>query len=797
MKNKILICDDYQEIPEFFLLNEQASDVVITNDIAGELERFKCQCENIIVLTNLNYDKIKLALDAGVDIYLYDENKLLRTSNKIERYGYLLKSSKNEEQVVFSCERLCTSLINKLYQYGYHNLHQMAEEFIPRTENEMQFAKMIFRKSLKRMFKESKAIARSFVVIEPSDKVKIMSVGQYDDDFIEYVMSLKHRIVVLNDRPGAGKTERGTQKIIEFCKTNDSTVVTVTSKQLLAYAICKSEHDYKELSRMDNNAIEQIKWITAVPNTLYNGRFSSVIKKTKVLIIEEIEDLMSHFISKAAGNSIAQKAKLLRSFLEHCSHVDVIVIADAMCSPMSLRILMEKTGFDAIVYKQSQVNHTPKELRILPNDNLLHQEITDTLSISSNSSAIFCDASQVKTNDKLGIVYQLYSSKFKTMLISSAYFDDGKIDKIEWMRSIDDNISQCQCAIFSPVINVGVSIKRKFNIVSLISHGTLSPVQIIQMSQRVRSAEIIYMVMVGPRPSYITSRDGILWSMIHTDKMENDTDLDECYSSLNNNPYVQILIDICEQDKRLRKNYNNNLVWIAKLLGFRVKWVGPNNLIYPLQNFKRQIRDSSNNAFIETVLSANNIDAKRSQFLRGQTKRSYSEEAELMAYDIRSRTGGILTQELLEAYMGSKSKRIFENYVTINTGKCGELNREQAIYQILTQVLSKLGVNGRNFDSKISASQLKNAADYLGSGKIGVNGHSFDFHHVIQTECPYFKVSKQPLTMVNRFLTEMLDVKVVLTNDKTKIGQSDSNKRERLYRIEMGDTAKLFLKYLK
>ena len=223
--------------------------------------------------------------------------------------------------------------------------------------------------------------------------------------------------------------------------------------------------------------------------------------------------------------------------------------------------------------------------------------------------------------------------------------------------------------------------------------------------------------------------------MIHTDKMENDTDLDECYSSLNNNPYVQILIDICEQDKRLRKNYNNNLVWIAKLLGFRVKWVGRNNLIYPLQNFKRQIRDSSNNAFIETVLSANNIDAKRSQFLRGQTKRSYSEEAELMAYDIRSRTGGILTQELIEAYMGSKSKRIFENYVTINTGKCGELNREQAIYQILTQVLSKLGVNGRNFDSKISASQLKNAADYLGSGKIGANGHSFDFHHVIQTEC--------------------------------------------------------------
>lgn len=791
---------------------DKKNEYIRTDDVLAELDKHQYDFDQVGVILALDYDLIQQAITYGMGIYLLDENVFLPRTKRIERFGYLLKSCKTEVHFYLTLTKFCEELTKKYFKYGESVLIKNSEKFIPKLTLNGLSAIEIFEEQIHTCINSGRKNTEKFVCIQPDERIQMKGIDRYDAEFIHSVMELKNKIVVLNDRPGSGKTLQGTKKIIEECISNDRFVVTVTGKQMLANAINDNEDDYHTLARSDEETKSKIKSLAAVVNTLYSGKFREQNGRISVLIIEEIEDLMSHMISEAAGQQVEDRARLLKSFLEHCKKAELIIVADAMCSTLSINVLIEQTGYDAIVYKQTDIVHTPKQLLVYE-ENLLHQKITKTLNEPGKNAIIFSDASQKKNNNKFSQIGCIYAKEIKPLMISSDYFEQNKINKKQWLQDIDNNISQLPLVVVSPVINVGISIKEDFDVVSVMSYGTLSPVQIIQMSQRVRVANQICISMTGVRFTPTLGRDGLLWAMIARDKGQQDVNIrqhEQIYTNgldrerqqlLINNPYVQILLDRAVHEAELRSNYNNNILWIAEILGYEVIWddsFDTVNASKEVVELNRMNQHDDIKRLVNDILTATKLTEIEAGRLNSRSNITDKQYAELQAYEIRSRISVELTEEIILIWLGSKTNTLMNNYYNMINRVNGDRNHDKTRSLIINEIIEIIGFKDLKFDIEITASQLNAAASFIETREINVGHNKFNVIELVKADCPQCKNKElKPRSLLKYFLDGMLGLKLIDTKQRERQSHRSDGKRDKLYKLEQNDNVILILRHLK
>jgi uncharacterized protein YlzI (FlbEa/FlbD family) len=609
-----------------------------------------------------------------------------------------------------------------------------------------------YRKSIEDMLKVPQEIIGGSYVVE-----------EYNDEFARKVINQRQKIFCLNDVPGCGKTTNGSLNIYKKAKEVGMHPIILTGKNSLAKSISCGDDYYLTVANASDSKRDSLEGVIGVSNTLLSGKLDALLGKCSLLIIEEIDDLFTHFHSTAAGKTLQDRAKSLEKFFELCKSVDLIVVSDAVCGN-SIKTLSEETGFKVDVYTQSKPSRSAKKF-------IVHKSEAGVVSVvdraleAGNTALVLADCSHNENYSHFNVLNEHFSNNVKT-----AKFDAAAIKSLG-DTNLNDAITDSQCAIISPAINVGVSIYAIRDIISMICHGVQHPIQLIQFSQRYRPSCDINVSFKNNKPSHV-SFNTVLSLELERENQESMI-TDAMISSYAKNKYVRILIERIIFENVLRSNFATNTLIIANMLGYEIEFATQD--VAASKRTKKEMKLAADTALTKKINGASvakKITEKQALVMSNNSNTlSDSEKNELYAYKIRAFYGEKQFNEGIMRFDNSgQGMKIISN-LKFARGEHKENTAADSIKKkIINKLLSILSVDNAEFRNIITIEQINSAYEFLLNGVVVSNNRNIKVSSRLPSYAPSFKILKQKTTMINYVLSDMFDVKI------STIQKRDSNR---------------------
>nr|WP_321241773.1 hypothetical protein [uncultured Tolumonas sp.] len=550
----------------------------LTLDVHAHAELLKDTQAMLFSSSTHAYQSLIQARKYGVQINIDGEclssrsiTDSIRFTEKLVKFAPTLADFENQleqlTEMIISCLSNTAAAPNEI-----ERLAQLVD-YMPHASPE---DKAVRREKISQRFTQYLQDTKRFHAIELANTQAIFLTMGYDSALLDFMKEVKKKkkkaIFLLTGAMGSGKTQNVLHPAFEFfCENGDYPRFDVCKRSMLASKIDDPRHYQNALHRLQTP-----KGLYSVINSSFHARFKEFNRRSKVLIIDEIEEVRTHLAGHAIGRgSLAERATLLKQLEAQVCAAELVIASDALASDHTVDWLHAVTGCKIYVVRNEPVVRYEQTVHHYGTINGVKQAIsvlTQKLRDGENI-ALFCDA-------KKESVCELHSSfktaipDLKSILIDGEYASTS--EGRELLANADEQLSQYQLTLITPVINSGVSIQTDhFQSVFVFAAGTILPTNVIQSMRRFRRVDNIHFAMFNSVQNRYTNPD-----VVEMDELTKFTPPEQFHNSLltetKNNPHAQKIVHRIVFENQMRTNYERRVLLILDQLGFTVKFVKTN-----------------------------------------------------------------------------------------------------------------------------------------------------------------------------------------------------------------------------
>lgn len=306
------------------------------------------------------------------------------------------------------------------------------------------------------------------------------------------ILQSDKKLHVLNDGMAAGKTTL-LREVFEKAKENGSFPIMITGKRTIADGFCKDnmeDHYRREGFEGERSGL------VGVINSIVRHEFSENRKRSKIVLIDEVEDMFDHISAGTIGGLFEDRIYALECLVELVRNADKVILADAMITDQTLRWFHDSVQAWPTIHTTQSANDSQLNMRIVTEAELLGLVKEDVM--AGKKAAVFCDYRQERVHEIIRGFEQVDGCKVEEL--SRKTLDQGK-----WsLETLYETLRKSDVAVITPIINAGVSITLKdYDKVYVLAGGTLAPTSLLQSLRRFRCAHqavVAFRKNVGKRP---------------------------------------------------------------------------------------------------------------------------------------------------------------------------------------------------------------------------------------------------------------------------------------------------------
>lgn len=513
---------------------------------------------DFILIANKNdaFDTLKIADEYSIKISI--ENQLFsltKLKSQISRLELFYKYATTDKQKHYVCSRLTRHLAAQIpSEYATVDI---AIQSLPLCFK--VHTSEIKRKLNTTIDQRRLSLLQSSSITSQYNHLPI----PYGPELVKFI-SENPGIYILNGKMGSGKSKLVTQKLFDHFSNMNLYPILLCAKRTLASMLCNDRRHYTEIvlnAILEDMPVEAFaNGVCGVINTLINlPIFHEIFQRSKLLVIEEIEDVLNHCYSRASGDgSIQAKERMLNGLIQQIQRSPTIVVADAFVSEQTIELLREHSNLPIHICSGQSDSISYPSIRYFRDLKRIKQMLIDDLK-ADKRVIVFTDCARSKDNPKFQHLFNELGQHAKSRL----QLDADTVTHLDVYQELQKGY---QFVLSSPVITSGVSIETElFDKVYVLSKQTIHPLQLLQSMCRYRKAHEIHLHIQKCKISH--SQNTLITLLADT---KNSILTFEESARLQTSKTIKSLCDRQQSEINLRKDYTNHLLELLELHQFKV-----------------------------------------------------------------------------------------------------------------------------------------------------------------------------------------------------------------------------------
>lgn len=770
----------YNEIPGLLVINNENIDLV--------LERLSEFENTSLVIDSSDFNAvscIKLAVKKACKVAINSTIYDLGDMKYNEVAALIFRNSFSQEQAVSASHNLIKILLNSMpSKLDIEQAKAILLNSAPNIKIDGQSAYEYSSKVLESQYQAKVDSYMSMVSVSLDNKNVNVINTTYDSNMVDSIAN-SNGIHVFLAPTGYGKTQKGTLPLFNKLMDMGKNPVMTVPKRTLAASIFNTDTHYQSVkNKLANNQLSEVKGLGTVINSALMPVSKNYVELSQALIIEEFEETYSHVIGDAIGNgTLKGKAGSAKAFIELIKNSPLVIMADAMFSNDSINMIARETGKKINVYIPTDSLSNSVSVSYFPKQSDSIGLANEALSTGINVAA-FCDGQHNKDRSKTNeILNSLKLSNTKSVLIDANAM--AQEDSVSMISNIDEYLMDFNLAMFTPVINSGVSIQNNnFGLVSFFSHKTLLPNQVIQSVRRFRDVDQVNLSVVENRRNYPLDKSVILSEMMRaslTSEQMHQGSFDE-YMKIEG---MDLVLERKSFENRMRHDYTNALLIMLDGLGFNL-----NNKSINKEVSESGKKASSNGvkaeaerrtSLITSFALTDLIDySSIKEIIRLGEYASDKQKGLLAAHDMYSFYGVKPNADLVRFDAAGAGKNLVRNYGRVNGNTYSNKSNEAIKVKALSKVAEILNIDTETMTGNYTVSDSVKLLDWINNGEVEFGSNKISALEAIRIALPSVSISK----VAGRVAVAILKSAFKLSAKQTGVGKMfDGVRGERIYSV--------------
>lgn len=655
------------------------------------------------------------------------------------------------ESPLYYSEQQAIDSVKSIFQIDSYISHREMGQRINKKANTLDCLQAAFDKRRKQ--------AKSFISISPNSSL-IYTNLDFEKHLIEYVLE-NDGLFVLNDKIGSGKTKHLLQ-LFEYFSDSGLKPIFVTPFVALTKKIIDDDRNYRsDKAKRDVDSLPGLA--TCIDSISAKREFDGIRESSQITIVDEYEECINSFTQSARmGQTLSNRYQALAKFVKLLKKPKVI-LADALFCDLSIQQLQKLTNRKIHILSNSAAPKYPaKKIHVLDDKQHLFNLIEARK--SGESIAIFNDASQQKFNKFKSVFEAITEGENNIGYCANAKFLRSKSGQ-EYLRNIDKELIEKKVHQFSPSITSGHSFEQvEMDSVNIFSNKTILPTQIIQSIGRFRLNYKVNLSFYKPNipVDFAVSHQAIKNELIKEELYRNSSAEKE---ELQNNLYVDVIVQRVRQQRLMTKNYCANTLLMLEHLGCTITY--GSNFDEHKELAKKRLSNAEAALSEQYLLINLEEPVSEQKYLKLLSNSHWNTEEQdqlihtyefINHYQLHSHP--MLIEEVLAFDSFGRGRQYISNIELINSNiefKERDLAYKKLVLGKLAKVTELLESDTPEWTSHDAASFV----DWLSKEKLVLNGIAEPIERYFEVVFNYTKISKsQPASTVKALLEKEFGVRV-------------------------------------
>ncbi len=682
------------------------------------------------------------------------------------------------ESPLYYSEQQAIDSVKSIFQIDSYISHREMGQRINKKANTLDCLQAAFDKRRKQ--------AKSLISISPNSSL-IYTELDFEKHLIEYVLE-NDGLFVLNDKIGSGKTKHLLQ-LFEYFSDSGLKPIFVTPFVALTKKIIDGDRNY--MSDKAKRDVDSLPGLAACIDSISAKRqFDGFRESSKLTILDEYEECINAFTQSARmGQTLTSRSQALAKFAKLLNKPKVI-LADALFCDLSIEQLQKLTNKKIHILSNSAApRYSAKKINVLDDKQHLFNLIEARK--SGESMAIFNDASQQKFNKFKSVFEAITDGDHNLGYCTNAKFLRSKSGQ-EYLRNIDKELIEKKVHQFSPSITSGHSFEQvEMDSVNIFSNKTILPSQVVQSIGRFRLNNKVNLSFYKPNipVDFEVTHQAIKNELIKEELYRNSSVEEE---ELQNNLYVDVIVQRVRQQRLMAKNYCANTLLMLEHLGCEITYGSDFDDHKNIAKKKLSYAESTLSA--QYLFSNLEESVSEDKYLRLLSKSHWcteEEEQKIKTYEFinyyQLHNHAMLIEEVLAFDSFGQGRQYISNIELINSN-IGLKERELAYKKLVLGKLAKVTELLESDTPKWTSYDAASFVDWLSKEKLILNGIVEPIERYFEVVFNYTKISKsQPASTVKALLEKEFGLQVV----KKKETKFINGERPYRFSIKHADLDKL------
>lgn len=671
----------------------------------------------------------------------------------------LLISQCNEEDLFKDCASrvIHEALKQTPSNFGHRQMKEILSGYAPALKlTNKQSAARYLLKNFRVKMNERKATNRKRLTVTPNGKTIILKKMNYKD-VPEYILK-NPGFYAATASMGGSKTEDIVKPLFEKLSKGDSKALLMTATVSLTNALCSDHRNYKEALRL-GRIKEQTALASCIYSALLSPSFSQHREESSFAMVEEYESCRDALTADIVGSSgsLEQKATAQTNF-NKILNKETVLITDAHFSQQSADHIIKRTGRPIIVIKPLfEPKRKAKKLTYHANRNNAVLAVREA--IDDNKRALtFSDCKHNGARSKFRSTDIEINKGFdiKSIAVDAAYFAEG--DNVKHMQNPTEFVDKYQHVLSTSVWRNGISIFSNFDLLTMLCHQTIAPLDVLQWAERDRLNinKGIYISDANIKPQ-------VSWYGLFEQELKKgilSEDVDDKRKILQGNEAAQDIIDRVKYNNEMRLDYANNLLCMFEILGYEITYDYSSSTkeMKKIEAFANKAEKKERLSIyksldrVKQMEDLHTIESKTEDSKTLDEKRlSYADEV-FSFYRINNKIENDLFEDTFtfdeDGYGRVKIQNLFLLAPSVKSKHYkSEGNETKSKYYISTgkEVIFKklfecLGINNE-LKGEFSKQNFDKFYDFIKSGEIEINGEMVHATYVFLSLFPHIKLT--------------------------------------------------------
>ena len=781
----------------------QDSAVIETDfqDASAMLEDDSHYGKKVIVSAagNMAFKALKLAFKHDKDAYINGQ-MLDVVSNKKEKLSPLQKdlvllslcidSSMLYEAQFPVVDKLVRSVPCKMSK---EEALKKISEFAPAIKGATAQLNKLFEERLENRIQKN----RDRLSIE-ADGEKIIKLEMPIADVHKYIME-NEGIFVINWDMGAGKTENVTKKL--FAAANEKMrALLITSSITLTNALCPEDnvHNYrKALSDGIGDKDKLNKLASTMNSALLKGAFEKTRQLADMVIFEEYEACRDSIIAEIMGDGSLEERVIAQTVFNEMLRKKRVVCVDAHFSKQSADHITKRTGRPIFVIEPTDFDAKYELPKVLYNSdrNAAIELLANNLS-DNKVAAAYCDGKHNGAKSKVRAtqiqIENLTDKELNNVLVDAEFFTrEGNKD---YLADITKLYEEHDLVISTPATRNGCSSMAQCDLVSLLMHQTMSPIDVLQTSRRNRLAGMISLNI--RESSRVFHTDHVTLFEAELAKNIKAEAVTGTRARLINNDAKNDLIERIAYNNEMRDQYENNVLDMFAELGYEIEFdyeeASRGAEMVAAKAEKAEAREDYKLLdSIRKMRHVADIQAKPEEIRGMREKRVLYAHEVYSFYNIDHEDENF--DKVFNFDRDKAGQKFLNNLKLVRSGLDSDYYETASREIVFKKMFEILGINPETLEGDFSKQKFDAFKKWVLSGRVEMKGNAdASVLKLVQTFIMSDVKKKQSVWVVKNILKEYfgLNVEAAMKFSKTKqkdvqdhIKNEHTGKLERAYRI--------------